>query len=177
MKKILLIALLLFVSFEAFSQITRTIWGVSLGNSSKQQVRNMLVNKGYYVESSRDGTLSISDDSIFFGGCVWNCVTFAFVDGKLSDVMFQNNDKNIDVFSTYRNLDKTLSNKYKSFLKQVPLNLNGSDSDSDNWMTISDRDTRVYLATKKQSGINFIILQYEDSMLAITRSISGKNEL
>ena len=50
MKKFFLLLTLLITSTFCCAQINRVFWGMTLGQSTKQQVKNVLVRKGYTVE-------------------------------------------------------------------------------------------------------------------------------
>ena len=93
MKRIISVLFVLCFSISCFAQISRTFWGLTLGTSTKQQVKNVLVQKGYKITTEPDGSYSVNPDNVSFGGGYWTYVSFGFVNGKLSTVWFQNNER------------------------------------------------------------------------------------
>ena len=52
-----------------------------------------MTNNGYSVITEPDGSLAVKVNYIKFGGVIWSYVSFSFVNGYLSQVWFQNNER------------------------------------------------------------------------------------
>jgi len=170
MKRIISFILLMHLSICCFSQISRTFWGVTLGKSTKQQVRAMLISKKYKVHSEIDGSLVVYPNNVSFGGAFWTYVGFGFVNGRLQGVLFQNNSEQapIDVDETYEKLLSSLNNKYGSCIKDFP---------SENACIFSDLKTSTSLSRSERQGVNIISLFYTDVELTLKDAQSDEDEL
>ena len=159
MKKVLLLIVLSFSSIYCFAQINRVFWGVTLGRSTKQQVRNALVQKGYTVKTEPDGSLCVNVNNVNFGGAYWTYVSFSFVDDKLYQVWFQNNEEQspIKIDDTYDKLKTNLDKKYGTFVFQVQPT-EGTEKVSN----YTDTKTLVSLMLRSYHHIRYISLSYED---------------
>lgn len=100
MKKAILIALLLVLAQQCSNaQITNSVWGLTNGKSSKQDVERVLREKGYNFteERNRDNTISLKIGSsygkkvtISFAGEEWTNVYFEIYQNTLYDISFWN---------------------------------------------------------------------------------------
>ena len=173
MKRYLIVILIQFVSIYCFSQINRTIWGVTLGQSSKQQVSTMLIRKGYTVKNEDDGSLSIKVQSVDFGGGIWSYVAFDFVGGYLSQITFQNNeyDSPININDTYKKVKSLLDTKYRKYYIGTPPGYIITDISD-----YSDGKTTIYLAIGNNKG-RFVNITYRDDYLDKKRQQNAIDEL
>ncbi len=159
MKKFFLLLALLIISTFCCAQISRTFWGVTLGQSTKQMVKNMLVRKGYKIKSEPDGSICINVNNVNFGGAYWTYISFSFVGDKLYQVWFQNNEiqSPIPIDNTYTKLKSSLDKKYNAYINNVqPTDIIEKTSDY--------TDTKTYVSLKLNSYHNqrYISLSYED---------------
>ncbi len=157
MKKVFLLLVLTLASVHAYSQITRTIRGATLGKSTMQEVKTMLVQKGYKVEEVLEfddyESLWINADHIPFGGAFWTEVAFYFDNDALEGVTFNNVGTTAN--SIYEKIKKSLDSKYRQYIVDKP--------DGTGWSRYSDGETRVGLKLdRSQPGGNKVILYYED---------------
>lgn len=162
--------LLLISSTICCAQINRVFWGVTLGRSTKQQVNNVLFRKGYTVETEPDGSLCVNVNNVNFGGAYWTYVSFGFVDNKLFQITFQNNEKQSPgkIDDTYNKLKTNLDKKYGSFILRVqPKEGTGKAS------YYSDTKTLVSLMLNSHHNIRYISLSYDD---LDSYDIKNKNE-
>ena len=151
--------LLLITSASCCAQINRVFWGVTLGQSTKQQVKNVLVRKGYTVKTEPDGSLCVNVNNVNFGGAYWTYVSFGFVDNKLYQVWFQNNEEQspVKIDDTYDKLKTNLDKKYGTFIFHVQPP-EGIEKVSD----YADTKTFVSLRLRSYHNLRYISLSYED---------------
>lgn len=170
----LIIILFQFVQISCYSQISRTIWGMTLGKSSKQQVRTRLKNKGYIVQKEPNGSLSVKVDNINFGGAVWTYVSFSFVNGFLSQVWFQNNEieSPIRVDDTYEKIEMSLDKKYQKYRLNVP-----AYDDGYTMSHYSDSKTNITLVLGTYHNTRYVSLSYEDDYLKEKQNQRENDEL
>lgn len=175
MKKIICVCVLFIaiLSISCHAQINRTFWGLTLGTSNKQQVKNVLVQKGYKITTEPDGSYSVNPDNISFGGGYWTYVCFSFVNGKLSTVWFQNNERQSPIVLNdfYDKLKISLDNKYLAYLY---------DSQFDNVSRSADYDdgrTSILLAVSSYSYVRYISLSYTDNSLNKMKKQTEESEL
>ena len=153
MKRLLFLILVL-SSLNCFSQINRTIWGLTLGSSTKMEVRSKLIQKDFNVYIDNDGSVFSAGQSIFFGGVEWAMVSFNFVDGILSEIIFS--DPGVDS-SGQRNNEKY------DILKR---NLNSK------YMNNYNKEKSVYMHDN-QTHSPFIVDYYTDKRSSIDLTIHG----
>lgn len=144
--------------------------GVTLGKSTKQQVKNMLVQKGYKINTEPDGSYAIETNNLPFGGGYWTYVNFEFVNGRLVGVWFQNNERDspVNIDNSYEKLRNTLYDKYSQYYLNLP-----SDEPNIKYIDFSDGSTFVTLSIRTYDFKRFISLGYEDEKL---KSLKLKNE-
>ena len=159
MKKYCLIMLILISSTICCAQINRVFWGMTLGQSTKQQVKNVLVRKGYTVEIEPDGSLCVNVNNVNFGGAYWTYVSFSFVNDKLYQVWFQNNEKQSPgkIENTYDKIKTSLNKKYSAYIYRAQLT-EGIEKVS----AYTDTKTYVSLMLKSYHNMRYISLSYED---------------
>ena len=159
MKKFYLLMALLITSTFCCAQINRVFWGVTLGQSTKQQVKNVLDRKGYTVKTEPDGSLCVNVNNVSFGGAYWTYVSFSFVDDKLYQVWFQNNEVQspVKIDNTYIKIKASLDKKYASFINRVQP-AEGTEKVSD----YTDTKTYISLRLNTYHNIRYISLSYED---------------
>lgn len=174
MNRILAILIMTVSLMTANAQISRTFWGVTLGKSTRNEVRTMLVQKGYKIHTMPDESYAINGDNVYFGGASWTFISFSFVNGYLSQVWFQNNDiqSPIDVDKVYDKLEKNLSDKYTKYHLDIPSNEEGTK-----WCNFSDDKTLVVIAISQDKIRKYISLWYQDENLAQTKERLEYNEL
>lgn len=150
---------LLITSVFCCAQINRVFWGVTLGKSTKQQVKNTLVKKGYKVKTEPDGSICVNVNNVNFGGAYWTYISFSFVSDKLYQVWFQNNEiqSPVRIDNTYAKLKSSLDKKYSAFINNVH-SIEGTEKVSDY------ADTKTYVSLRLGSYHNqrYISLSYED---------------
>ena len=94
MKRLTFLFVVCFTCLCSFSQINTTIWNVTINKSKKQQVINMLHNKGFkdIGKLDYDDVLYVYDDSMLgkirFGGISWQSAQFHFFNSILYRIEF-----------------------------------------------------------------------------------------
>ena len=175
MKRFLIVVLLFFIALDGFSQINRTIWGVTLGKSTKQQVRTVLIEKGYNVDIDPDGSLAVRVYNVVFGGAHWTYISFSFVNGYLSNITFQNNEQQspVRIENTYEKLKESLNKKYSFYRLSLP----GADDDGHVLTCYSDGKTSLVLDLSYFRSRRYISLFYEDEELQLKKRQNAEDEL
>lgn len=173
MKKIVFVILILLVSLSCSAQINRTFLGVTLGVSTKQQVKTIMTQKGYTVTTDPDGSYSIIADNISFGGGMWTYVSFKFVNGYLSEIWFQNNERqsavNLKVF--FDKLKMSLDKKYAAYYFDLPMDNVSKCAHYD------DGKTAILLAVRNYHYLEYISIGYEDNALSKKKLQKEEDEL
>ena len=115
--KHILLTLFLFLSLCVNAQIQRTFFGMTLGEATKQEVKEMLLDKGVSVEDYDSDNLTTKD--LKFGGVTWSHAVFKFYNGKFCYVVFgmqlssENKSSVLDIISRVVSI---LKKKYPEFL-------------------------------------------------------------
>lgn len=172
MKKIFLLLFFTLASVHSFSQITRTIWGATLGKSTLQEVKTIVEQKGFEWEVDLEfddyESLWINADHIPFGGAFWTEVAFYFDNDALESVVFNNVGTTAN--SIYEKIKKSLDSKYRQFFVDKP--------DDTGWSRYSDGKTRIGLKLdRSQPSGNKVILYYEDLYQTESTDQNGMDEL
>ena len=149
MRHILSLALMLVTALTINAQINTHIWGLTIGKSTKQQVKNVLLQKGYRYEKVNNKTnvqaYCISPkDGIYFGGSNWEYVFFNFYKNILYCIGFQNEKYNsaVDIYSTFDLLKNRLNQKYSSYITNSDYyEIDYNDGETWIWLSIYDDDS------------------------------------
>ena len=102
-------------SLRCTAQINSSIWGLSIGSSTKQQVKSVINQKGFSIETEPDGAYCIKyPKGVKSGGEWWTYISFTFVNGLLCEVWFQNNEVESisDISANYNRIKRSLDEKY-----------------------------------------------------------------
>jgi hypothetical protein len=174
MKKIMIITILCFTSLVSFAQISRTFWGCTLGKSNKNNVRTVLINRGYRVNTESDGSYTVKSNNIYFGGVNWSYVSFSFVNGILYDVWFQNNEYEsaISPDRVYEKLKLELDEKYGRYYFYL-----GTDDGNTNWSNYSDGKTSILLSVRYYNYTKYVSVSYFDEYLRQVKKQKENDEL
>ena len=115
MKQILL-TLSLFLSLSINAQIQRSFLGLTLGEATKPEVKQTLINKCISVEEY-NGNITTND--ITFGGEKWSHAVFQFYKGKLYSIVFGMSVSSSNKLSVKKDILRVISilkKKYPKFL-------------------------------------------------------------
>ena len=115
--KHILLTLFLFLSLCVNAQIQRTFFGMTLGEATKQEVKEMLLDKGVSVEDYDSDNLATKD--LKFGGEKWSNVVFKFYNGKFYSVVFGMQLSSANESSIKESISRVISilkKKYQEFL-------------------------------------------------------------
>ena len=117
MKKIISLTLMLIIGLTLNAQINTNIWGLTLGKSTKQQVKSVLKKKGYQCVVTPQGNYSINLNNTKFGGGYWSYAEFSFHKNILYNIGFLNdaNRSVIDVDNMYEKVKQNLMIKYGEY--------------------------------------------------------------
>ena len=174
MKRVISLTLMLVAALTIYAQINTNIWGLTVGKSTKQQVKNVLRNKGYSVEVLYDGTIAIAPKSgVYFGGQLWERTYFAFYKNTLSQVAFQTDNESSfnNVYSVFYVLSNKLKEKYGRYYKFSEEDKYFYFDDGNNTVSISIYNSDV------SSSIIYVSLSYYNNILDSKRTQSETDEL
>lgn len=111
-KYIVTLLLLIFAVVCADAQINRNIMGVTIGKSTRQQVKTIITKKKYTIVENYDDIIIVKSYSgILFGGAKWGIIRFEFYKGKLYNLSFINKKDELCLSCLITKLDK----KYSQF--------------------------------------------------------------
>lgn len=118
MKKFICILFVMCLPITSFSQIQKTFWGLSLGESTKQQVFDTMIENGYKgrIDPDNDFHRAYLKNFSFEGG-TWQFVYFYFVDDKLSKVSFEyaESDSSSHAKDMFRTITDSMNKKYAAY--------------------------------------------------------------
>ena len=111
MKRNLFLLLYAFICISLNAEITRSVYGVSLGMTA-DQARNIMKTKGltYYIEDSKVG-MTINVSHPLFAGVQWSGLVLTIFEGKVYSITFGKeaynyNEIATDVYTIVSKLDK-----------------------------------------------------------------------
>lgn len=111
MKRKLLLLVYAFICISINAEITRSVYGVSLG-MTVEQVKNIIKAKGlvFYIEDSKVG-MTINVNHPFFAGVQWDGLVLTIFEGKVYSITFgketyKYNEITTDVYTIVAKLDK-----------------------------------------------------------------------
>ena len=162
-------------SLGCTAQINSSIWGLSIGSSTKQQVRSVINQKGFSIETEPDGAYCIKyPKGVKFGGEWWTYISFTFVNGLLCEVWFQNNEVESisDIAANYNRIKKTLDEKYSKYKS-----FSGKKDDGSVYSDYWDETTTLSINLHIYNGVKYISLVYQNDKLNSLRQKNDKNEL
>lgn len=163
MKKIISLTLMIITALAINAQINTRILGVTLGQSTKQQVRSAMKQKGYRCIEFADGGLGIQPrNGLYFGGQLWEVVFFWFYNNKLSTIGFEFKGYNSDEY--FELLKEKLYNKYSKYYTQ----------EMEETIFFEDNKSRIILDVED----GYILrLDYSNKRLSALKEQSQENEL
>lgn len=173
MKRFIIVLILVISSLVGSAQITRNVWGLELGKSTRQQVINVLKQKGYTPDTNNpSNSVTIKADNFKFGGGYWTYASFEFHGGKLYEIWFQNNQfenpvNNQDMFDL---LKERLDSKYGQFRHS------GLNTDESN-LCYYDGKTYMWLNIRYFEGVQYISITYTDEKLWEQKMNDDEDEL
>lgn len=123
---------------QSEAKISRTFFGVSLGESRQRVMQVMSIN-GYRIEEKRGGFTAYSTDRshIAFRSYEWDSVEFTFIDDKLYSATFLMSAKNSSsktVMDSYFGLIDQYIEDYRKYVK---------DTFDNNSFAFNDKQTEV----------------------------------
>ena len=177
MRQYILLFILMLASLRCTAQINSSIWGLSIGSSTKQQVRSVINQKGFSIETEPDGAYCIKyPKGVKFGGEWWTYISFTFVNGLLCEVWFQNNEVESisisDIAANYNRIKKTLDEKYSKYKS-----FSGKKDDGSVYSDYWDETTTLSINLHIYNGVKYISLVYQNDKLNSLRQKNDKNEL
>lgn len=100
----------------AKSQITTTIWGMSLGSTTMSEAEKIIKKNGF-IPHKIDNTLYVHafpGGAIGFGGQNWDLISLGFIDGYLAEASFSNTYKGAPNLQ-FEQLKESLNKKYSQY--------------------------------------------------------------
>lgn len=118
MKKIISLSLMLLIALSINAKINTNVWNLSLGNSNKQQVTDVIKKKGYEPLALSETVVGIEPKSgLDYGGMHWSAMTFGFYNNTLYEIkFFKYDEKNYsEVLYILETLKEKLEEKYEDY--------------------------------------------------------------
>lgn len=117
MKRLLLVLFTCIITLCTSAQIQRKFYGLTLGESPKNEVLIQFEEKGAF-EQSLDGYETICVRNLRFGGFSWDIVCFKFFNNKLYSVLFMDLKDHLNTDNNkWSNINQTLDEKYLEYKK------------------------------------------------------------
>lgn len=175
MKHLFLSVVFVLICLLSNAQINRTIWGCTLGKSTKQQVKTQIINRGYKISEETIDMIQVSDDNAKFGGINWTLVQLSFVDGLLYRISFIDLQSYSETMSNYEQIGLAMYEKYGEFYILPTL----KDKSTLKQSEYIDSNTFVQLNVSHDDGDNyyFLYLVYADINLNDKKLQNEKDEL
>lgn len=152
------------------AQIQTKILGFTLGTTSKTTVLNQYKTKITKLNLNAEETYRIQD--VNFGGHIWDCAYFIFVNNKLCRVSFSISDYSIPRTTLdlkWDNLKTSLNKKYSQFYLK--------DSSTSEIKKYSDGKTNLSLTYQNFGGSMILSLSYTNDYLLHQAIKSADDEL
>lgn len=174
MKKFLLLFTLILASLSCSAQINRNFFGLTLGQSTKQQVRSLFEKKGWKLEIGENGDYEVNfDRKIQFGGESWDYICFSFASGKLYSIFLY-----ADEFSDKRSAMQAYSRlKAKLDQKYSTLQTKSYEKDGYTFSHYWDANTNVSLTEAPTSYGHTVSILYYDIPLSDQKDNKALEEL
>lgn len=166
-KRKLFVLVALFISVSMYSQIRRSFWGLTLGITTKQQVYNTMIRRGYKLTWSEERS-TYETEKITFAGHFWPFFAFQIYNGKLMSITFLD--------ATISTPSETLDIVYDTIKKQLGTKYRGKEKKFFN-DTYSDGVTSVDIMRYYSGGEKFISLGYTDEYLSNLLSKANTDDL
>lgn len=171
MKRISILLIAFTVCLIAQAQITNKIWNLTLGKSSKQQVRSAIAAHRLKIREQGVDYITCSPTKFHFGGETWDYAKFRFYKGQLYLVSFSYNAV-ISVKENFDRLKKSLEEKYSQYLRDYDL-----DTYGDYFIDFDDNKTTVSLTYNIEHGNDFVGIMYYSDEMMLQRHKHSKSEL
>ena len=161
MRRIIFLITFLFISLCAFSQISRTFLGMTLGVSTKAQCEQKLRNMGVLRVNTEDELgFGTSECSVQFAGKEWHMLRLHFYKNKLYEIIFEMKhywDQDIEMEIANTTITPNVYNKYRRYKQKT------YDSDLKTCDKYSDGKTQIYVLYQERT-------QKKDPYFAISYS-------
>ena len=118
MKKIISLSLMLLMALSINAKINTNVWDLSLGNSNKQQVTDVIKKKGFEPLALSETVVGIEPKSgLDYGGMHWSAMTFGFYNNTSYEIkFFKYDEKNYsEVLYILETLKEKLEKKYEDY--------------------------------------------------------------
>lgn len=172
MKRYLITFIALLFSSISFAQITRSIWGLKLGESTLKEVKSVVREKGFKLKKESEGLYSVESKKLTFGGANWYYLLFKFYDNKLVSCQFLGDDNHdLSLIYTHEKLKKSLHTKYADYLNS------SGNHNNQNIDMYNDNDTMIFLIYGAIRNHNTLSLIYADKDLWFSTEKPDTDEL
>ena len=175
MKKIISITLVLITALTLNAQINTNIWGLIVGKSTKQQVKNVIRQKGFtkIYEEGYDYISIEPRNGISFGGVTWDNLGLFFHKNTLCQIVFDyNQNSKSEVYSLMK---IKLEGKYSIYkLSETSQKIYFEDNNSNILLTMEfDHILRLFYTNNRLFNLKEQELpQHISSTLTLKNSIS-----
>lgn len=167
MKKYLLVYFLVFFVQISVAQISRTIYGVTLGTEYKTLIKSLKRNHVKYIDWTEDDKcdfITINSGTPFCG-VSWLFTSAFFMEGKVNEIRFtdivHDEELSYKMLSSYQEICSLLKTKYESYGKD--LDFKEIDDGANAMLYLSDGKTDVtFILIHRPHGESKMQLRYED---------------
>ena len=180
MKRILNIVLMLTLCAVSYAQITRSVYGISLGDT-ETTVLQIMSSKNLTIEpqTSQHGKILGGTGDVIFAGESWDAVSVTLRNGKVYGIMFikeKEREEGRQLLYTFSAVCKALIDKYSSYAL-TPISKEYSYG-ADMSFVFSDKKTSVACNLQIRPETKTIMtLGYVDNPELDTQSSDNANEL
>lgn len=108
-----IIVFVLTVSISSFAQIQTSIYGLTLGKTTKKAAISIMQRKGYNMEYNRGPYVCYKP--ISFGGVTWSGVEISFMENKVSSITFQIIMGDVSKLTSFYDNIRTKLDKYSRY--------------------------------------------------------------
>ena len=122
MKRILNIALMLTLCIFSYAQITRSVYGISLGDT-EAKVLQIMSKKNLTIESlnSQHGKIIGGTGDVIFAGETWDAISVSLRNGKVYGILFvkeKRYENGRELIQTFSSLLSSLADKYPDYAQE-----------------------------------------------------------
>lgn len=145
--------------------IKRTIGGVVLGKTTKQEVVAMLKKKGYSLNYDNfDGTpIVYVHQNVYYGGYLWNGLNYYFHDNIVFQIKYsifvEKGSDTSSIENGFSKIETSLLKKYSTYKTQ------GIPYPGSQTSFFRDEKTKVEISKGESKNICYLSLEYKDIRL------------
>ncbi|MEE1095866.1 MAG: hypothetical protein UH084_04755 [Paludibacteraceae bacterium] len=167
MKRSLTFVLFLWCCIALSAQLTRTVYGISLGEKESNVVQRMVDKKlTIETEDSQHGKLISGKGDVIFAGEAWDGVSVSIRNGKVYGILFlkeKEYEEGRELIQTFSSLILSLAEKYPDYA-QEPKSKKYSYGMDTSVLFKDDKTTIVLTEKLRPESTSSITLGYVDNV-------------